>query len=56
MKLWWCVECQAEVELNKQGRCEVCDSEGVDSLSTDGHLSSPLSAVATDSEAASTRA
>jgi hypothetical protein len=24
------MECQAKVRLNQQGRCESCDSEGVD--------------------------
>jgi hypothetical protein len=32
MKYWWCMECQTNVGLNKQGRCENCDSEGVDQL------------------------
>ena len=56
MKLWWCMECQTKVELNKQGRCEVCDSEGVDSICADGELSSPVSTTPTDSDPAPTRA
>jgi hypothetical protein len=32
MKHWWCMGCQAEVKLNKHGRCETCESEAVDAL------------------------
>jgi hypothetical protein len=56
MKLWWCMECQTEVELNRQGRCEVCDSESVDLLSTGGKLSSSVSTIRTESEPAPNRA
>jgi len=47
MKYWWCMECQANVGLNKQGRCEVCDSEGVDSL-FEGEISRSDSAAVKD--------
>ncbi len=53
MKLWWCMECQTEVELNRQGRCENCDSEGVDLLLSESELSSTGSMISTDSDAAS---
>jgi hypothetical protein len=56
MKLWWCMECQAEVGLNKQGRCEVCDSEGVDLLMTEEELNGSVSAASTDSDTAPARA
>jgi hypothetical protein len=52
MKLWWCMECQAKVGLNKQGRCEVCDSEGVDLVFTEDELNLSVSAEPTDSGAA----
>ena len=38
MKYWWCMECDTKVGLNKQGRCETCDSEGVDLLFTEREL------------------
>jgi hypothetical protein len=56
MKLWWCMECQAKVGLNKQGRCEICDSEGVDLLFTAEELNSSVSPVQTDSDPPSVRA
>jgi hypothetical protein len=52
MRLWWCMECQATVGLSKHGTCEVCGSEAVDLLSTDGELSGSVSAVQTESDAA----
>ena len=52
MKRWWCMECQVEVELNKHGRCEICESEGVDLL-IEGELSPALSATATDTASVS---
>jgi hypothetical protein len=39
MKLWWCVECQAKVGLGRHGQCEVCESQAVDLISSDGELS-----------------
>jgi hypothetical protein len=48
MKHWWCMECQTEVGLNKQGRCETCESEGVDLLFTEGDLSHSDSATHMD--------
>lgn len=56
MRLWWCMECQARVGLNRQGRCEICDSEGVDLLFAEDKLSSPVSATSTDSDPAPARA
>jgi hypothetical protein len=50
MKQWWCMECQVKVELNKQGRCGTCDSEGVDLLFTEDELSSSVSTAATQSD------
>jgi Zn finger protein HypA/HybF involved in hydrogenase expression len=35
MRHWWCMGCQAEVKLDKHGRCETCESEAVDLLYTD---------------------
>jgi hypothetical protein len=56
MKLWWCMECQTEVELNRQGRCEICDSEGVDLLFTEGESNRSVSTAQTDSDSAPARA
>jgi ABC-type ATPase with predicted acetyltransferase domain len=56
MKLWWCMECQTKVGLNKQGRCEICDSEGVDLLTIEGELSGSVSTASTDSDPAPVRA
>jgi hypothetical protein len=53
MKNWWCMECQTKVGLNKQGRCEICDSEGVDLLFTESELSPSVSEAAKDSESVS---
>jgi hypothetical protein len=52
MKLWWCVECQANVELGKHGRCGTCGSEAVDLLPEDCELSHSGSAVAVVSDSA----
>jgi hypothetical protein len=35
MKHWWCMECDAEVGLNKHGQCGICGSEAVDLVFTD---------------------
>jgi len=32
MSRWWCMDCQAEVALNRSGRCGACDSEAVDPI------------------------
>jgi hypothetical protein len=29
MKIWLCMDCLTETNLNRQGRCECCDSEAV---------------------------
>jgi rRNA maturation endonuclease Nob1 len=50
MKHWWCMGCQAEVKLSKHGRCEVCESEAVDSIPTRDELNSSISMTTTDSE------
>ena len=49
MKLWWCMECQTKVGLNRQGRCENCGSEGVDLLLAENELSSTGSMTSADS-------
>jgi hypothetical protein len=56
MKHWWCMECQVEVELNKHGRCGICESEGVDLLSAEGELSSTVSDTPTDTQSVSASA
>jgi hypothetical protein len=52
MKHWWCVECQEKVRLGKHGRCEICESEAVDLLPTDGELSRQVSTTDKDSDPA----
>jgi hypothetical protein len=42
MKRWWCMGCQAEVKLSKHGRCEICDSEAVDSFKGKNNAGSPV--------------
>jgi Zn finger protein HypA/HybF involved in hydrogenase expression len=56
MKHWWCMECQTKVELNRQGRCDVCDSEGVDLLCTEDELSSSVSITTADPDSAAASA
>ncbi len=53
MKLWWCMECQTEVELNKHGRCGVCNSESVDLVFTENELKYSVSIASKDSDTAS---
>jgi hypothetical protein len=57
MKLWWCVDCQANVGLGKHGRCEKCESEAVDLLPDNdelkGELKRSASAETIDSDLAS---
>jgi hypothetical protein len=52
MKHWWCMECQAEVGLDKHGRCGICESEAVDLLFTEGELNDSVSTAPTDSQPA----
>ncbi len=56
MKCWWCMECQAKVVLNKQGRCEVCESEGVDLLGAADELNRSVSMGPMSSDQPSARA
>jgi len=50
---WWCMECQAEVELDKHGRCDTCVSEAVTSVWTKGDVSRPVSVGCAESASAS---
>jgi hypothetical protein len=50
MKRWWCMGCQAEVGLSKHGRCEVCDSEAVDSLPSGNELNGSVSMASTNAD------
>ena len=38
MKRWVCMDCENEVELDRHGRCEHCDSEAVDLVESTGDL------------------
>jgi hypothetical protein len=43
MNRWYCMDCKSEVELDKHGRCECCESEAVDSMETRGGLTGLIS-------------
>jgi hypothetical protein len=45
MNRWWCMDCRSPVELDKHGRCGSCESEAVDSMSTQGGQAGPASLV-----------
>lgn len=49
MKHWWCAGCEAEVGLDRHGRCGICGSEAVDLVYSDSELNRPVSAAVTDS-------
>jgi hypothetical protein len=51
MENWWCVECDAEVGLNKHGQCGECGSESVYLLGPEKGLNSSLSVASEKSEA-----
>lgn len=53
MKRWWCMGCQAEVKLSKHGRCEMCDSEAVDSFKVNEDLSSSVATEPTEMNSSS---
>jgi hypothetical protein len=36
MERWWCIDCRAQVDLNKHARCSTCGSEAVDSMERKG--------------------
>lgn len=48
MKRWWCMGCQAEAKLSKHGRCEICDSEAVDSFKAKDNVSSSVAMTETN--------
>ena len=52
MKRWWCMGCQAQVALNKHGRCEVCESEAVDLIEPKNELIGSVSTKAKEAETA----
>jgi hypothetical protein len=43
MELWWCIECDAKVELNKHGQCGQCGSEGVYLFASEKDINSSFS-------------
>ena len=55
MRLCWCMECQTKVGLNRQGRCEICDSEGVDLLFTERESNPAVSTTPEDFGSGSVR-
>ena len=53
MNRWYCMDCRAEVELDKHGRCGCCESEALDSMEPRGGLTGLISmAQTTDSDSA----
>ena len=32
MERWWCLDCRTSVELNSHARCQICDSDAVDTM------------------------
>ena len=32
MERWWCIDCRTPVSLNRQARCERCDSDALDTM------------------------
>jgi len=50
MKHWWCAGCEAEVGLDRHGRCGTCGSEAVDLMMSQDDLNRPVSAAATSSD------
>jgi hypothetical protein len=56
MKHWWCAGCEAEVGLDRHGRCGNCGSEVVDMVPAQDELNRPVSAAATDSDLTQARA
>jgi hypothetical protein len=56
MKHWWCAGCEAEVGLDKHGRCGNCGSEAVDLVPAENELNRPVSANPKDTDLVQTRA
>ncbi len=56
MKYWWCMECQTEVQLDKHGRCETCESEAVDLLPKEGESANTISTAAMEADSRQARA
>jgi Zn finger protein HypA/HybF involved in hydrogenase expression len=52
MKLWFCMDCRNEVELDKHGRCGHCDSEAVDLIETNNALTHSVSALKVEASSA----
>ena len=50
MKNWWCMECQTEVALGRHGQCEVCGSEAVDPIPTEGELNCSVPDISSESD------
>jgi hypothetical protein len=48
MNRWYCMDCKSEVELNRHGRCECCESEAVDSIESRGGLTAMISVAHTE--------
>lgn len=52
MKIWWCMECDAEVKLGKHGQCENCGSEAVDLILAEHTLNHADSGIQQDPKSA----
>jgi Zn finger protein HypA/HybF involved in hydrogenase expression len=45
MKRWWCMDCRGEVEMDRHGRCGVCESEAVILAESDSELNGSVPVV-----------
>ena len=48
MRVWWCMECEGLVKLDRHGRCETCESEAVDLTHPLGELTCDVSTLQVD--------
>jgi hypothetical protein len=45
MERWWCLDCRTSVELNSHARCEICDSEALDTMERSNMYHTPTPSV-----------
>ena len=45
MERWWCLDCRTTVELNSHARCQICDSDAVDTMERTNMYIAPTPAV-----------
>lgn len=49
MNRWWCMDCRMTVEMDRHGRCGICESEAVILAEPTNDLNDSASAVKMDS-------